>query len=184
MNQDQLLTLKGITLSIAEWQAIIDRHTVKSTDPKACYQWTGNIGQNGYARFTLSRNGVRKSFEVHRVIACLKSSCELPSHVLACHKCDNKTCSNPRHIYLGNHTTNLIDAHTRDRRTIDTKNPEKRRQLNYDSILDEPSVVFIKRLLIAGAKHKVIANHCGVARSTITDIANGNRWGWVKPFLC
>jgi len=84
------------------------------------------------------------------------------------HKCDNKKCVNPDHLFLGTHKENMRDK------------TEKGRQVKGSAIeqavLAEPQVVQIKQRLRQGDVHTRIAKDFGVSRATISMISNGTNW--------
>jgi hypothetical protein len=75
---------------------------VEKTD--SCWLWTGGIDGSGYGR--ISRNGVR--VRAHREAYELVTGKKIGA-LFACHKCDNKRCVNPAHIFLGTQTDNMQD---------------------------------------------------------------------------
>ena len=48
----------------------------------------------------------------------------IPAGKLLCHTCDNPTCVNPRHLYVGTHADNMRDMKVR-RRYFAARNPER-----------------------------------------------------------
>lgn len=70
--------------------------------------------------WTSLRNGRYGSFRVRKfVIAAHRFSywiyVENPKLNFVCHKCDTPMCVNPKHLYLGNATTNMRDRSIRNR---------------------------------------------------------------------
>lgn len=50
-------------------------------------------------------------YVLHRLVAHLWHKLDLyDNRQLACHRCDNKACFNPNHIYTGSYHTNLMDV--------------------------------------------------------------------------
>jgi len=74
-----------------------------------CLLWLGATTE-GYATI-MYRN---KFWIVNRLILNLKPG------ELALHKCDNRLCIEPRHLYGGTYRDNMVDAITRGRITRDS----------------------------------------------------------------
>lgn len=54
----------------------------------------------------------------HRFSLSLKIGRPLKSNELACHKCDNPSCVNPNHLFIGTHTDNMKDRSEKGRNIL------------------------------------------------------------------
>ncbi len=79
-----------------------------------CWEWM-RTKSNGYGAITISG----KQESVSRVSAAIYHNLDLKSDKQALHKCDNKACFNPEHIYIGDDYDNHIDRINRKRLIVD-----------------------------------------------------------------
>jgi hypothetical protein len=85
----------------------------------ACWLWLGDIsGNSGYGQVEYRVNGSENvccKMGVH--VLMLRhhklDDCALPGDLQANHKCEVRSCGNPRHLYAGNPSTNMEDLWTR-----------------------------------------------------------------------
>ena len=78
--------------------------------PDECWEWKAYISTKGYGRI-YAHNKVEGA---HRIAWELTNG-PIPSNKLVLHKCDNRKCVNPNHLYLGTHSDNICDAVERKR---------------------------------------------------------------------
>ena len=84
----------------------------------ACWEMSGRrAGKMGYIQI---RTGGRKAEMAHRYIyRCTYG--KIPDGVCVCHRCDNPRCANPLHLFLGDHSENMLDAVAKRRQAASAK---------------------------------------------------------------
>ena len=88
---------------------------VKIGEPDECWEWMG--ARKDKLPYGLIMRGPKGAGLVytHRV-AYEVTYGPVPDGLLVLHKCDNPPCCNPRHLFLGTHQDNTLDAQTKGRR--------------------------------------------------------------------
>lgn len=140
----------------------------------SCWEWMGQLNNKGYAMIW---DKDRNQSVVASRIAYLLYIGDIPKGLYVCHSCDNRSCVNPNHLWLGTPKDNTQDMINKGRvqRGLEVKGKRKLR-------LEE--VVQIKRLYKKGVKgwgHKALAKKYGMSQSAIRDIISGKSWNYIDP---
>ena len=137
-----------------------------TANPDKCWEWTAGMFQgSGYGSFAVRR----KNCYAHRVAYQLYYGKD-PGDLDVLHKCDNVTCCNPHHLFLGTHTDNMRDRNNKGRANI-----PKGEQV-WDSKLTEENVTEALAMLSSGMTQQEVADVFGVDRSNIGYIKRGKIW--------
>lgn len=122
---------------------------VKKQPGDGCWEWQGCITKNGYGRFgVLAR---KLSVWTHRYALEL-AGIEIPPGMCACHKCDNRKCVRPDHLFVGTLADNVRDMRAKGRNRT-CPNPEKfspRGSKHYAARFTESQVVEIRKRYAEG----------------------------------
>lgn len=96
-----------------------DRFLSKVDQSGDCWTWSASKMKNGYGRFGVSKGVIRFA---HRVSHELFIG-PIPSGSFVLHRCDNPSCVNPAHLFLGTHADNMIDMKRKGRSLRGARNP-------------------------------------------------------------
>lgn len=78
--------------------------------PNGCWEWQGAVGGSGYANTYL----YGKYTNAHRAMYFAVHGPIKPGHSI-CHKCDNKLCINPKHLFEATQKENHADMFRKGR---------------------------------------------------------------------
>jgi hypothetical protein len=149
----------------------VERFWAKVAKGDSCWLWAAAIGSTGYGNFTVRRNrktvyvrASRYSWELHFG--------PIPDGLFVCHSCDNRTCVNPAHLFLGSNKDNQDDMRGKGR---DRGYAPGTRNCSVKLTADQ--VQEIRRLHSAGMSSLQIARLFPVRARQIRRIIAGERWG-------
>lgn len=136
--------------------------TLVAGKPTECWEWTGNINVYGYG--TYSHHGA------HVVSWELNNCRPVPKGQHVCHRCDNRKCVNPWHLFIGTPADNVADCVRKGRhmRGPQPPRPHTRGASHYKcKISDSQTLARIARWQSEGLGCRRIARLLGVSWRTV-----------------
>lgn len=144
---------------------------IKKTD--YCWEWIGGKYSTGYGMLCIKR-GNRKTFGAHRISWAIHNKSHIPPKMMVCHKCDNRGCVNPEHLYVGTGYDNNNDTVKRGR-----GNRKFGESCSWARLREE-DVKNIRELRKSGFKFKEIAEMYDTDYRNVWDIVNFKNWKHVS----
>jgi len=143
-----------------------------------CWEWTRAIATNGYGLCYIAGRQVgahRAAYEI--------AFGAIPDGHFVCHRCDNRRCINPDHLFAGTQRDNVQDAITKGRMS---KPPRKvpglsvanmpRGTAHHNSKLTDDLVRSIVEQRLAGRNFTHIGRDFSIDASIVADICKGRIW--------
>lgn len=125
---------------------------------EGCWGWKGcKKSKMAYGCLTFrgkEKTAHRASYEIHKG--------KIPEGLFVLHRCDNASCTNPDHLFLGTVLDNKRDQIAKGRSSVEKLNVEKVKE--------------IKSMLEKGILHKAISKKYGISTTTVWCIQTGKTW--------
>lgn len=133
-----------------------------------CWEWHGPVNWKGYG--TMSFDG--KKQRAHRVSYQLLCG-PVDGNTLVLHRCDNRRCVNPTHLFAGTAADNSRDMVGKGR------DADHRGERNERAKLTSQMVLRIRAEVATGRRVTEVARELGLHHSTVSDAVRGKNWSHV-----
>lgn len=131
-----------------------------------CWEWTACIRPDGYGSFRKPgwKGG---TILAHRYSYALHFG-SIQNDLCVCHKCDNRSCVRPDHLFLGTYMDNIHDMIKKGR--------DCRGTMSHRAKISEKDVVEIRRRYTLGENGPDLGKAFGVTKSQIYSIVKRVNW--------
>ena len=140
-------------------------HTKRAEN--GCLEWQRSLHSAGYGQVW---NG-KKIDVTHRVSWELTHG-PIPDGKFVCHKCDNRPCVDPEHLFLGTTGENMLDAKVKGRTA--------RGESNGTSKLLEEDVFYIRCAVASGHSQSSLARLFDHSVEAVSRMCAGESWQHVE----
>ncbi|MEU4640849.1 HNH endonuclease signature motif containing protein [Micromonospora sp. NPDC023814] len=156
---------KGTALADRLFARLVDR-------PSGCREWTGYVNTTGYGQ--ISRGTGLGLIGTHRAAWEIANG-PIPEGMHVCHRCDNRLCCSPEHLFLGTPGDNIADMVAKGR----ARGAEG--VTNHNAKLTAQQVAEIRERYLPPAKRgggyrsnaQELAREFGITRQYVTQLVSG-----------
>ena len=149
------MTIKSTPMAERFWRFV--------NKSEGCWEWTGYTATNGYG--TIQRN--------HAPVLAHRASWEIangavPAGMSVLHKCDNRRCVNPSHLWVGTQAQNMADMVAKGRSMRGAKCGRRK--------LTSVQADEVKLHVALGTPTPEIARKYCISRTAVYNIISGKCW--------
>lgn len=147
-----------------------------------CWIWLAGKDRKGYGKFSVGNSRDEDGNRRNSMVSAHRYAYEMvhgsiPHHegfhgMCVLHRCDNPSCVNPDHLFLGTNEDNVHDMDMKNRRV----NAQPKGSMHGMAILDELRVSEIVAKRNSGITGASVAKEYGVSQATVSAIMKGRLW--------
>ena len=137
---------------------------VDKRETRDCWPWLASKDTRGYGH--IGADGGRPLLRAHRVAYALVVG-DIPLGYVVAHRCDNRACVNPAHLFAAPQRENVLDMIAKGRRHSSAGERNPRARLTAAAVAE---------LRSSNESTASLASRFGVSRSTIQAARSGATW--------
>mgnify|MGYP001213333075 CR=1 FL=1 len=143
-----------------------ERFWEKVNKTETCWLWTASVGSHGYGVIGIGKRceGTACSHRYSYELNCGP----IPPDMQVLHKCDNRRCVNPSHLFLGTQDDNIKDCISKRRLAVGVRHGRAR--------LTESDIISIRS---DTRRPEVIGLEYGVSLSHVNSIKRRTFWSHI-----
>jgi hypothetical protein len=152
-----------------------------------CWSWLKIHDEDGYGKFsTTNAAGRHLMHPVTRILWEIWHTQPIPHGLIVCHFCDNPSCVNPTHFWLGTLNDNRQDCVAKGRQAQGLTHKSKTHpeaiphgEAHHKAKLTETQVLEIRFLATKGVVSRKLAAQFGVSKFAILQIIRRRSWAHI-----
>lgn len=130
-----------------------------------CIEWIGHIENTGYGAIKFQA----RRLKAHRAAWELKHG-KVPKGLFVLHRCDNRACINPAHLFVGTQLDNIRDMIAKGRKVV------RSGERHWNAKLSKEKVVEIRARYARGERQIDIARDIGMSTSAVSAAITKRNW--------
>jgi hypothetical protein len=157
---------------LPEGSSLYDIFLARTFKTKSCWIWFGSVEVHGYGMLCRKAKDLirahRFSYEHHFG--------PFDKKLFVCHKCDNRLCVNPKHLFLGTPKDNSADMVKKGRQATSKTHYFRKGSETWGAKLKEKDIKDIRKLYRMGFTGRALSEVYGLHEATVSKIILGKAW--------
>lgn len=161
-----------VKVATAKKQDLAARFWAKVEKTDDCWNWMGCRQKIGYGNVTVGSriDGTKRTVLAHRLAYELAFG-EIPDNEKVLHRCDNRACVNPEHLFIGSQADNVADMMAKGRKHTLSGESHPGAKLTQEQVEE-----IRRRYKAGGITQAQLAKEYGVLQPAISAAIRGHTW--------
>lgn len=177
-----MIILNDRTTSLEVTEKTIERFwsKVNIKTPEDCWEWEASLLHSGYGRFRVGKYKTTRRMMVAHRFSWMLTNGSIPVGLFILHKCDNRKCVNPNHLFIGTFQDNSRDMCSKGRHYMQTHGEIFKGEKNPRAKHSEESILNIYHLSFVEKKsNREIANLLQEDMQYLRNVLRGTTWKYL-----